>query len=79
MKALEVENGLQQPIAGGVAVEHGEQIGPNRRAYLRGAGHMFGEGLTNDWIRRFRAIEPLRETVADNAFQAVLGQHRAID
>jgi len=64
VKPLEIKGRLQQSIAGGVAVEHGEQVRANCCAYRWVAGHVFGESLANDRIGRLRALQALRNPVA---------------
>ena len=59
VKTLEIENGLQQAIAGRVPVEHCEKVGPDRRADGGVTRKKLGEGAANGGVGGFRTIETL--------------------
>ena len=76
VKTLEVEQRLDEARAGGVAVEHRQDVDPERLADSGIVAREFREGLDQQHRRDVAVIEPRRDTVDHRGFQAVVVENR---
>ena len=74
VEAFEVEQRLEVAAAGGVAVEHGGEVGAEDRAELLVAGEHRLERLIDEDGIDVGMVEPLGEAVADRVLETVMAQ-----
>ena len=72
MEALEIEHRLDEPRAGGIAVQCGENVGAKGRADRRLAGNDVEIGLADELGRDLVMAEPRRKPLDDRRLQAGL-------
>ena len=79
VKALEIEQGIDEARGGGIAVEHRHQVGAERVAEVGLVAQRFVIGLADQIARQRLMIEPFGDAVDHRVFQAVVVQHGRID
>ena len=77
MEALEIEQRLHHPQAGGIAIGDRDDVGAERRADRRVARRDVVVDLADQGARRIGMVEPVGDAVDDRAFQRLVIEHRA--
>ena len=73
LEALEVEQRLHHPEAGGIAVGDRHDVGAKRLADRRVAGDRLGEGLADQRRGNVRIVEARGDPMGDRALQRLDG------
>ena len=79
MKALEVEQGIDEARGRGIAVVDGNEVGAECVADIGLVAQRLVIGLADQIARQRRMIEPLGETMDHRIFEALVMQHGRID
>ena len=75
MKALEVKQRLDEPRAGGIAVEYGHGVGPERLADQRILAQDVHVDLPDKVAGEVAVFEPYRDAMDDDCLQRVVIEH----
>ena len=79
VKALEVEQGIDEARSRGVAVVHRDEIGAKRMTQIRLLAQRVVESLTYQVARQRRMVETVGNPVHDRILEATVVQHGRID
>jgi len=79
VKALEIEHRLDEAVGRRVAVEGGDDVGPECNTDSRLGLQRALVGLPDQLRRDFRVVEPLGDTVDDGRFERVMVQDGRVD
>ena len=74
VEALEVQHGLDETIAGGIAIDRRHDVGAEGCADRGLAFERVGIGLPDQFSRYFRTVETVRNAMNDGRFQVVVMQ-----
>ena len=75
LESLEVEDRLDQPGAGRIAIEDGEQVDPDRLGDRGIVPQHFAKGLLEESSRNIVKSEPGCDPVQDGVFQLFVVEH----
>ena len=79
VKALEVEQGIDEARGRGIAVVDGDEIGAEGVAEIGIVAQRLVKGLAHQIARERGVIEPVGDAVDHRIFEAAVMQHRRID
>src|SRR6185437_16747390 len=74
LEALEIEQRLDRPVAGGIALEGGGEIGTCRGSDFGPRGQRFAKSLADEVGRDVGMVEPLGKAMRQRILEAVIAQ-----